>query len=34
VHLFVFKSEGDFAADRADTSVDFAWAIAIIEDNA
>jgi hypothetical protein len=34
VHLFVFKSEGDFAADSADTSVDIAWAIAIIEGNA
>lgn len=34
MHLFIFKSEGDFVADGADTSVDIAWAIAIVKDNA
>jgi hypothetical protein len=34
MHLVVFKSEGDFVADGADTSVDIVWVIAIIKDNA
>jgi hypothetical protein len=34
MHLFVLKSESDFAADSADTSVGIAWEFAIINDGA